>query len=113
MRLLEEQGHIVTAASLASEGNAAWVEWNKGESDIILMDIQMPKVNGFEATASSGQREKSTGRHIPIVALTAHAMKDDRERSFSAGLEAYITKPIRANEPYATIEGLLEARVKA
>jgi two-component system sensor histidine kinase/response regulator len=71
------------------------------------MDIQMPDVNGFEATAAIRKREASTGKHVPIVALTAHAMKEDRERCLSAGMNAPITKPILSNELFAAIESVL------
>lgn len=70
------------------------------------MDIQMPEMNGFEATAAIREREASAGRHVPIVALTAYAMKEDRERCISAGMDAYITKPIRPNELFAAIESV-------
>ncbi len=104
VQLLEKRGHTVT---IACDDNEAVVATQKEEFDVILMDIQMPEVNGFEATAAIREREASTGRHVPIVALTAYAMKEDRERCLSAGMDAYITKPIRPNELFAAIESVM------
>ena len=103
VRLPEERGHTVT---IACDGKEALLAARKEEFDIILMDIQMPEMNGFEATAAIREREASAGRHVPIVALTAYAMKEDRERCISAGMDAYITKPIRPNELFAAIESV-------
>jgi signal transduction histidine kinase/CheY-like chemotaxis protein len=74
--------------------------------DVILMDVQMPEMDGLEATAKIRQKEKSSGKHIPIIAVTAHAMKGDRERCLDAGMDAYISKPIQASELFATIESV-------
>lgn len=71
------------------------------------MDIQMPGMDGFEATAAIRKQELISGAHIPIVAMTAHAFKGDRERCLAAGMDAYISKPIRQQELYATIERML------
>ena len=67
----------------------------------------MPEMDGLEATLAIREKEKSTGAHIPIIAMTAHALKGDEERCLSAGMDAYISKPIRTNELFATIERLL------
>jgi CheY-like chemotaxis protein len=64
--------------------------------DLILMDVQMPEMGGFETTALIREKEKLTGRHIPIIAMTAHAMAGDRERCIGAGMDDYISKPITA-----------------
>jgi CheY-like chemotaxis protein len=68
--------------------------WESGNYDIILMDVQMPLLNGFEATAAIRGKESSRGGHIPIIAMTAHALKEDMQRCLAAGMDAYISKPI-------------------
>jgi signal transduction histidine kinase/ligand-binding sensor domain-containing protein/CheY-like chemotaxis protein len=93
MRLLERRGHLV---ELASSGREA-IEWLERKSfDLILMDLQMPDMDGIEATAIIREREKHGGQRTPIVALTAHTMKGDRERCLEAGMDNYINKPIDA-----------------
>jgi two-component system, sensor histidine kinase and response regulator len=72
--------------------------------DLILMDIQMPGMDGLEATAAIRKKEISTGAHIPIIAMTAHALKGDRERRFAGGMDGYVSKPIRTAELFAAIE---------
>jgi CheY-like chemotaxis protein len=94
-RILEKQGHAV---KIAGNGRAALDEWEKHEFDLILMDVQMPEMDGLEATVAIRRRELSTGAHIPIIALTAHAMVQDREICLSAGMDGYLTKPIRTEE---------------
>jgi len=71
------------------------------------MDVQMPEMDGFEATAAIRESEQSTGKHIPIIAMTAHALKSDEDRCLSAGMDAYLSKPIRTNELFAAIENAL------
>ena len=107
-RLLEKRGYRV---SIAVNGQEAVEAVGKHEFDIVLMDVQMPDVDGFEATARIREREKSTGgRHIPIIAMTAHALKGDEERCLEAGMDRYVSKPIRAAELFATIETLVGAK---
>jgi PAS domain S-box-containing protein len=78
----------------AENGQLVVEMWENGNYDLILMDIQMPLMNGFEATATIREKERTRGGHIPIVAMTAHALKEDEERCLDAGMDAYISKPI-------------------
>ena len=89
--LLEKRGHSVT---LAVTGREALEAWERRPFDIILMDVQMPEMDGFEATRAIREAETATGDHISIVAMTAHAMKGDRERCLAAGMDGYIPKPL-------------------
>jgi signal transduction histidine kinase/CheY-like chemotaxis protein len=103
VRLLENHGHTVVVAANGREAINAL----EGERfDLILMDVQMPVMDGFEATAAIREAERSTGGHIPIVALTAHALKSDADRCLAHGMDAYLSKPIRADDLYALIDGL-------
>jgi signal transduction histidine kinase/CheY-like chemotaxis protein/HPt (histidine-containing phosphotransfer) domain-containing protein len=102
IRLLELRGHSVVAAQ---DGMQAIEAWQDGDFDVILMDVQMPGMDGIEATAAIRARE-GDGVHIPIVALTAFATDSDRDRFLMAGMDAYISKPFRAEELYAAIEHL-------
>jgi two-component system, sensor histidine kinase and response regulator len=77
--------------------------------DIVLMDVQMPELDGIEATMAIRARERETGGYIPIIALTAHAMKDDQARCLAAGMDGYVSKPVKANELLATIDRLCTA----
>jgi len=101
-RLLEKRGHHVT---VVGNGKQALAILEKQLFDAILMDVQMPEMDGFEATAAILHREKSTLRHTPIYAMTAHAMKGDRERCLAAGMEGYLSKPIRAKDLFELVEG--------
>jgi len=103
-RLLEKQGHKVT---LASNGNEALAILGKQAFDLVLMDVQMPELDGFEATAAIREREKLTGAHQVVIAMTAHAMKGDRERCLTAGMDGYVSKPIHAKELFAAIDEAL------
>ena len=101
VRILEKRGHRVR---IAGNGREA-VEASAAESfDVILMDVQMPEMNGFEATAAIREREASHGSHTRILAMTAHAMKGDRDRCLEAGMDGYIAKPIHASELIQAVE---------
>jgi CheY-like chemotaxis protein len=106
IRLLEKQGHHVVAAASGTEALAALSRENY---DVVLMDVQMPDMDGFEATRTIRTMEKGTGRHQQIIALTAHAMIGDRERCLEAGMDAYLSKPINATELYEVLESCSQA----
>jgi PAS domain S-box-containing protein len=104
IRLLQKRGHKVTVASTGKEA----LDIMESETfDLVLMDIQMPEMDGFEATAAIRAREREKGGHIPIVAMTAHAMKGDQEQCLEAGMDSYISKPIRADQLFEIVENLL------
>jgi len=94
-RLLEKHGHHVT---VTSNGREALAALDREDFDAVLMDVQMPEMDGFEATAAIRARELKTGRHLPIIAMTAHAMQGDRERCLAAGMDDYISKPIKIQQ---------------
>ena len=99
-RLLEKRGHIV---ALASDGKEALDAMDHDTFDLVLMDVQMPEMDGFEATTLIRAKEKDTGRHTPIIAMTASAMKGDRERCLDAGMDSYISKPFQMYEFFRVI----------
>jgi len=105
--VLESRGHTVT---VAPNGRVA-VDRAAAESfDVILMDVQMPELGGLEATTEIRAREQSTGAHVPIVAMTAHAMTGDRERCLAAGMDAYVSKPLRQDDLFGAIDALFISR---
>jgi two-component system, sensor histidine kinase and response regulator len=104
VRLLEKRGYVV---SVAENGREAVAAMEKESFDIILMDIQMPEMDGFGATAAIRALEAPAGRRTPIIAMTAHALRGDQERCIAAGMDGYISKPIRTNELFSTIENLM------
>ena len=104
VRLLEKRGHHVV---VAGNGREALEALEKGSFDLVFMDVQMPEMDGLEATAAIRDKEKSSGLHQPIIALTAHAMKGDREKCLAGGMDGYLTKPIRPPE----LDGILEEYV--
>lgn len=100
-RTLEKMGHVVT---VAEDGLKAVAAWEAQRFDLVLMDVQMPALDGFGATRIIREREMACGDHVPIIAMTAHAMKGDKERCLEAGMDGYLAKPIDMNELFETIE---------
>jgi PAS domain S-box-containing protein len=107
VRLLKKWGHAVVVAGNGQEALAAL---EREPFDLVLMDVQMPEMGGFEATAAIREQERATGggtnagAHLPIVAMTAHAMKGDRERCLAAGMDGYVSKPLQSHELFDAIE---------
>ncbi|MGC8793466.1 MAG: response regulator, partial [Bryobacteraceae bacterium] len=106
-RVLERRGHSVAAASDAREALAML---SRESFDVVLMDIEMPRMDGLEATAAIRAAEASSGGHVPIIAMTACAMKEDRERCLQAGADGYIAKPVRTTELIAAVEQAVQQR---
>ncbi|MGC9454238.1 MAG: response regulator [Phycisphaerae bacterium] len=106
-RLLEKRGHRVT---LAENGRQVLERLEQCEQpfDVILMDVQMPEMSGFEATAAIRSQEKDTGGHMPIIAMTAHAMKGDREKCLEGGMDNYVSKPISPDALFKAIDEVIE-----
>jgi CheY-like chemotaxis protein len=110
--ILEKRGHSVT---LASNGLEAIAAWSSGSYDLLLMDVQMPEMDGLEATARIRQAEAAAGGHVPIIAMTAYAMSGDRERCINSGMDDYVTKPINPEELHsviARVTGGVDLRLK-
>ncbi|MFT5365573.1 MAG: signal transduction histidine kinase/DNA-binding response OmpR family regulator [Candidatus Latescibacterota bacterium] len=102
-RLLEKQGHVVL---VANNGQVALDMLQAESFDLVLMDVQMPELDGLEATREIRKREEKTGAHISIVAMTAHAMDGDRERCIDAGMDDYVSKPVKPDVLFEVIERL-------
>jgi CheY-like chemotaxis protein len=109
-RLLEKRGHRV---AVAVNGREVLEALEKESFDLVLMDVQMPELDGLEATAAIREREKGSGVHQAVIALTAHAMKGDRERCMAAGMDGYLSKPIRPQELDAILESYVGRRMGA
>jgi two-component system sensor histidine kinase/response regulator len=107
VRLLEKRGHTVQVAVNGREVLEMLDVAAPEEFDVVLMDVQMPEMDGLQATAAIREREKTSGKHLPIVAMTAHALKADRERCLAAGMDGYISKPLKSGELLEAIEGLM------
>jgi PAS domain S-box-containing protein len=103
-RLLERRGHSV---AVAGNGRQALDMLAAGRFDLVVLDVSMPEMDGFETAAAIRTREKSTGAHIPILAMTAHAMKGDREKCLAAGMDGYVAKPVQAAQLFAAIESVI------
>jgi CheY-like chemotaxis protein len=93
---------------VANDGRDALAALAQQSFDLVLMDAQMPEMDGFAATAAIRQQEQQTGAHLPIIALTAHAMKGDAERCLAVGMDAYVSKPLQMEVLSATIAQVLE-----
>jgi CheY-like chemotaxis protein/anti-sigma regulatory factor (Ser/Thr protein kinase) len=105
VRLLEKRGYKV---AVVSDGKGAVEAVERQSFDLVLMDVQMPGMDGLEATARIRGMERATGAHIPIIAMTAYAMKGDQERCLAAGMDAFVSKPIQPRELFETVEAVLE-----
>ena len=107
LRLLEKRGHHVV---LAGNGKEALIAFENAAFDLIFMDVQMPEMDGLAAAQAIRKREAHRGTHMPIVAMTALAMKGDRERCLAAGMDNYLTKPLRPQELDAMLDGYMSAK---
>jgi two-component system sensor histidine kinase/response regulator len=107
LEFLEKQGY---SAVVVGNGREALVALEREIFDLVLMDVQMPEMDGFEATSSIRARERFTGKRIPIIAMTAHAMSGDRDKCLAAGMDAYVPKPIRSSELSDAISNLTSNR---
>jgi CheY-like chemotaxis protein len=104
--LLTRRGHNPV---IVGNGRAAVDALNREAFDLVLMDLQMPEMDGFEATAAIRARERTTGTRVGIVALTAHAMEGDRQRCLDADMDGYVSKPIKAVELFEVIDRVMAA----
>jgi CheY-like chemotaxis protein len=104
-RLLEKRGHKITSVS---NGREALEALEQARFDVILMDVQMPVMDGWMATQAIRERERGTEEHVPILALTAHAMKHDQEQCLAAGMDGYLSKPFQPAELYQAVESIVE-----
>ena len=95
VRMLEALGHTAT---VVGDGREAVAAWEVGTFDLVLMDVQMPEMDGLEAVAAIRERERRRGGHVPVIALTAHAMKGDRQRCLAAGMDGYLSKPLKCQD---------------
>ena len=105
-RLLGREGHTVLAVTTGREAVNLWENDAEG-IDVVLMDVEMPDMDGLQATAVIRAKEKLSGKHVPIIAMTAYAMKGDRERCLAAGMDGYVPKPIRHQDLFETIHTLV------
>jgi two-component system, sensor histidine kinase and response regulator len=105
-QLLQKSGHTVV---VAENGREALRALDKERFDLVLMDIQMPEMDGFEATATIREKERTSGEHLPVIAMTAHAMKGDDARCLHAGMDGYLSKPISVKCLLQTLNKYLDA----
>ena len=104
VRLLQKQGHT---SAVANNGREAVETWARQPFDAILMDMMMPEMDGLEATVTIREREKTTGSHIPIIAVTANAMVGDRDKCLAAGMDEYLSKPVDVVKLYEVLDKLI------
>jgi CheY-like chemotaxis protein len=109
-RLLEKRGHRVV---ISGNGREALLALEKEKFDLVFMDLQMPEMDGFEATAAIREKEKGTKIHQEVIALTAHAMTGDHERCLAAGMDGYLSKPIRPQELDNLLQKYVDRRMSA
>ncbi|MGZ4858513.1 MAG: response regulator, partial [Candidatus Angelobacter sp.] len=109
VRLLRKMGHQV---AVAQTGKEALYSLRSEKFDLVLMDVQMPEMDGFEATREIRKSEHGRQQHIPVIAMTAHAMNGDHESCLKAGMDDYIAKPINREELRQTIERVMKARTE-
>jgi CheY-like chemotaxis protein len=107
--LLESRGHHVT---IANNGREALELLEKQPFDLALVDVQMPEMDGLQLAGAIREKEKNSNTHLPIIAMTAYAMKGDRERCLEAGMDAYVAKPINSAQLFETIDGLWQAELE-
>lgn len=105
-RLIAKQGHTAT---VVMNGRDALDALEKEHVDCVLMDVQMPVMDGFETTALIREKERNGGGHVPVIAMTAHAMAGDRERCLTAGMDDYVAKPLNTKELFSTVERVVTA----
>ena len=106
VEVLERRKHTVV---VANNGREAIAVLESQPFDLVLMDVQMPEMDGFQATAAIRAQEKQTGVHLPVIAMTAHALKGDREQCLAGGMDDYISKPIHTKELIETLERVVSA----
>jgi len=107
LRMLEKQGHTV---EVANNGREALDKVSTQSFDLILMDVQMPIMDGYEATEAIRKQEQQSGKRVPIIALTAHAMKGDKEKCLESGMDDYIAKPFRQKEFATVVHRVMSSR---
>jgi CheY-like chemotaxis protein len=110
LHILRKQGFDV---QVAENGRVAVDAWEREPFDVVLMDVHMPEMDGFAAVAAIRAREQETGRHTPIVALTAEAFVEDRDRCLAAGMDAYLSKPVTASRLIEVINSVLRPPTRA
>jgi two-component system, sensor histidine kinase and response regulator len=111
--LLEKRGYVVVVAANGKEALDAVREPASSGFDLVFLDLQMPEIGGLEVATIIRQREQSSGTHLPIIALTAHAMAGHRERCLEAGMDGYLSKPIRMEQLYAAIDDVLDLPISS